>query len=213
MSGQTWSPRRRKSTSGTSGTLRPRSKTPRRPAEVPDSMCYYLHLLETVRSLLQDGVLPISGVHRRRLRPGGGLQYLANITAVLGHGPTRMAALARPHQAPARPPTSSRRPRPPPPRPLLRLVPCFRAAPTRAGFYAPFGLAPSHRQRCRARKAGPCWMRTASCTSLIGGRGARQLHVRTSDGAQVPGELDGVGGGCGDRGGDGGRGFLGVCAF
>ena len=44
---------------------------------------------------------------------------------------------------------------------------------------------------------------------LDGGRGARQLHVHTSNGAQVPGGLDGVvegrgvGGGCSDCGGDG----------
>ncbi|XTI85253.1 hypothetical protein V2W45_1340231 [Cenococcum geophilum] len=42
------------------------------------------------------GVLPTSGVHRRGPR---GLRYLANITAMLGHRLTRMAALARPHQA------------------------------------------------------------------------------------------------------------------
>lgn len=205
--------------SSTSGTSRPHSKTPRRPAKVPDSMFYYLHLPEAVHSPLQDGICtpteadqPATSYKRRApQRPAGGY----DITAVLGHRLHAWPPSPRPRQAL----TSSRRPRPPPLRPLPRLAPRFRLTPTRAGFHAPFDPAPSCRWRCRARRAGPCWMRTASCTSLMGGRGACQLRVHTSNDARVPGGLDGVvegrgvGGGCGDCRGDGGRRFLGVCAF
>lgn len=64
------------------------------------------------RSLLQDGVCtpteagqPAYFLQAARIAEARrGLRYLANITVVLGHRPTRMTALARPNQAPIRPP-------------------------------------------------------------------------------------------------------------
>ncbi|OCL04335.1 hypothetical protein AOQ84DRAFT_120138 [Glonium stellatum] len=99
----------------------------RRPVEVPDSMCYYLHMLELVRTLLRDGVCvlteddePADLLQAARIAEArGGLQYLADTTALLvglwhqhaamlaessallGRRLTQMAALApasaRPH--------------------------------------------------------------------------------------------------------------------
>jgi hypothetical protein len=166
------------------------------------------------------GVLPTSGAHRRGPREATIPRQHHRRAGPQAHAHGRpRPPPSGPHQAP----TSSRRPRPPP-----SSAASASASPSGAMFPRsthmrrilrpvwPSPEPPAKMSRTQGRALldedcsvhifdGGTWRSPAPC--------AHQRWCASTGGLDGVVEGRGVGGGCGDCGGDGGRGFLGVCAF